>query len=62
MDLSHFDIVAESVAGQRRADDQTHNALEVLADPEAMQMLQDSLADIRHGRVFDQDDVERELL
>ena len=32
MDLSHFDIVAESVAGQRRADDQTHNALEVLAD------------------------------
>lgn len=36
--------------------------LEVLADPEALRMLQDSLADIRHGRVFDQDDVERELL
>ena len=36
--------------------------LEILADPEAIRMLQDSIADIRHGRVFDQDDVERELL
>lgn len=36
--------------------------LEVLADPEALQLLQDSIADIRAGRVFDQDEVERELL
>lgn len=35
--------------------------LEILADPEALQMLQDSLADIRAGRVHDHEDVEKEL-
>ena len=34
---------------------------EILADPEAMQMLQDSLADIRAGRTHDHEDVRREL-
>lgn len=37
-------------------------SLEILADPEAIQMLQDSLADIRAGRVHDHDDVEKELM
>jgi len=36
--------------------------LEVLANPEAMQMLADSIDDVREGRLFDQEDVERELL
>lgn len=36
--------------------------LEILADPEAVQMLQSSFDDIRAGRLYDQDDVEKELL
>lgn len=36
--------------------------MEVLADPDTLEMLQASIDDIRQGRVFDQDDVERELL
>lgn len=36
--------------------------MEILADPDALEMLQASMEDIRQGRVFDQDDVERELL
>ena len=35
--------------------------IEILSDREAMQMLQDSLEDIRAGRLHDQDDVEKEL-
>ena len=35
--------------------------IEVLNDPEAMQMLQRSLEDIRAGRLHDHDDVEKEL-
>jgi antitoxin YefM len=35
--------------------------IEILSDPEAMQMLQKSLADIRAGRLHDHDDVEKEL-
>lgn len=36
--------------------------LEILADPEALKMLQDSIADIRAGRLYDHEDVKRELL
>ncbi|HEY3245628.1 MAG TPA: type II toxin-antitoxin system Phd/YefM family antitoxin [Phycisphaerae bacterium] len=36
--------------------------LEVLADPEAIRMLQESIADIRAGRLHDHEDVKRELL
>lgn len=36
--------------------------IEILSDPEAFQMLQISLKDIQAGRVFDQEDVENELL
>jgi PHD/YefM family antitoxin component YafN of YafNO toxin-antitoxin module len=36
--------------------------LEILADPEALAMLQDSIADIRAGRLHDHEDVKRELL
>lgn len=35
--------------------------IEVLSDPEAMQMLQQSIEDIRAGRLHDHDDVEKEL-
>lgn len=35
--------------------------LEVLADPDAVKMLADSIADIRAGRLHDHDDVEKEL-
>ena len=35
--------------------------IEVLSDPEAMRMLQQSIADIRAGRLHDHEDVEREL-
>jgi len=35
--------------------------IEILNDPEAMQMLQRSLDDIRAGRLSDHDDVEKEL-
>lgn len=35
--------------------------LEVLSDPEAMRMLQQSIADIREGRLHDHDAVEKEL-
>lgn len=35
--------------------------IEILSDPEAMQMLQQSIADIRAGRLHDHDDVEKEL-
>lgn len=36
--------------------------MEVLADPEAMEMLRRSIDDIRAGRLHDHDDVNRELL
>lgn len=36
--------------------------MEVLSDPESLQMLQDSIADIRAGRLHDHEDVKRELL
>lgn len=36
--------------------------IEILSDPEACTMLQQSLQDIRAGRVHDHDDVKRELL
>ncbi|MBX9691731.1 MAG: type II toxin-antitoxin system Phd/YefM family antitoxin [Cyanobacteria bacterium] len=36
--------------------------IEVLADPDAMKMLEQSIEDIRAGRVHDQEDVESELL
>ena len=35
--------------------------LEILTDPNAMKMLQDSIQDIREGRLHDHEDVEREL-
>ena len=35
--------------------------MEILSDPEAMQMLQQSIEDIRAGRLHDHDDVEKEL-
>ena len=35
--------------------------LEILSDPEAMRMLQESIKDIREGRLHDHDDVEKEL-
>lgn len=36
--------------------------IEVLADPDALRMLQDSLADVRAGRLHEHADVKRELL
>ena len=36
--------------------------LDILNDPDAIRMLQDSLEDIRQGRLFDHDDVKKELL
>lgn len=36
--------------------------LEILADPEAVSLLQESLADIKAGRLHDHEDVKRELL
>ncbi len=36
--------------------------LEILADPESLKMLQDSIADIRAGRLHDHEDVKREVL
>ena len=35
--------------------------IDILSDPEAVQMLQQSLADIREGRLHDHDDVQEEL-
>jgi antitoxin YefM len=35
--------------------------LEILADPDALKMLQESISDIREGRLVDHDDVEKEL-
>jgi PHD/YefM family antitoxin component YafN of YafNO toxin-antitoxin module len=35
--------------------------LEILQDPTALRMLQESLADIRAGRLHDHDDLEREV-
>ena len=35
--------------------------IEVLGDPEAMQMLNESLRDIKRGKLIDQEDVEKEL-
>jgi PHD/YefM family antitoxin component YafN of YafNO toxin-antitoxin module len=35
--------------------------LEIFTDPEATQMLSDSISDLRAGRVFDHGDVEKEL-
>ena len=35
--------------------------IEILNDPEALRMLQQSIADIRAGRLSDHDDVEKEL-
>lgn len=36
--------------------------LDILADPEALKMLQDSISDIRAGRLHDHEDVKKELL
>jgi len=36
--------------------------LEILKDPNALRMLQESLADIRAGRLYDHEDIEREML
>lgn len=36
--------------------------MEILADPEAMQMLQAGIADVRAGRLRDHEGVKRELL
>ena len=36
--------------------------MEILSDPEAIAMLQASVDDIEHGRLIDQEDIERELL
>jgi antitoxin YefM len=47
VDLEYLSAVTETV--------------EVLSDPEAMRMLQESLNDIRAGRLHDHDDVEKEL-
>lgn len=47
VDLDYLSAVQETV--------------EILNDPEAMQMLQQSIADIRAGRLHDHDDVEKEL-
>ncbi len=35
--------------------------IEILSDPEAMRMLEESIQDIRAGRLHDHDDVEKEL-
>lgn len=35
--------------------------LEILADPAALQLLQESIEDIKAGRLHDHDDVEKEL-
>lgn len=47
VDLEYLSAVLETV--------------EILSDPEAMQMLQASIDDIRKGRLHDHDDVEKEL-
>ena len=36
--------------------------IEILSDPDAMQMLRESFNDVQEGRVYDQDDVRDELL
>jgi len=36
--------------------------LDILQDPKALTMLQESLADIRAGRLLDHEDIEREVL
>ncbi len=36
--------------------------MEILQDPKALRMLQESLADVQAGRLHDHEDVERELL
>ena len=48
VDLEYFSAVLET--------------LEILADPESLKMLHDSIADIRAGRLHDHEDVKRELL
>jgi PHD/YefM family antitoxin component YafN of YafNO toxin-antitoxin module len=47
VDLEYFSAVLETI--------------EILSDPDAMQMLEKSLADIRAGRVHNHDEVEEEL-
>jgi PHD/YefM family antitoxin component YafN of YafNO toxin-antitoxin module len=37
------------------------DTVDILADPEAMRMLKESVDDIRAGRLHDHDDVEKEL-
>ena len=41
--------------------DVVRDTLEILSDPEALQALNDSLADVAAGRVVDHDDLKREL-
>lgn len=36
--------------------------IEIMTDPESYKMFMDSLEDIKHGRVYDHEDVKRELL
>jgi prevent-host-death family protein len=36
--------------------------IEIMSDPASYKMFMESLEDIKHGRVFSQDDVRRELL
>lgn len=48
VDLDYLDTVLETI--------------EILSDPDAMRMLEQSLEDIRAGRLLDQDQVRRELL
>jgi antitoxin YefM len=47
VDLEYLQAVLETV--------------EILSDPDAIKMLQQSIADIRAGRLHDHDDVEKEL-
>ena len=47
VDLDYFSAVLETI--------------EILSDPEAMQMLEQSLADVRAGRLHHHDAVEKEL-
>lgn len=48
MDLEYMEAMLETI--------------EIMSNPEAYKMLQQSLEDIREGRVIDQDDLENELL
>ena len=38
------------------------DTLDILTDPDALKMLEDSLEDIRAGRVYDHEDVKREVV